>query len=83
MNVSSRVEEIDALVREHTGYRGPLSAETDLHADLRLISLDLDEFLSEFAERFGVDLSGFLWYFHMEEDGVSPVGGSSLRRRTV
>jgi len=72
MSTVSRVEEINALVREHTGARGALSEDTDLHGDLGLISLDLEEFLSEFAARFGVDLSGFLWYFHTDEDGVSP-----------
>jgi hypothetical protein len=71
MSAVPRVEEINALVREHTGARGALSEETDLHGDLGLISLDLDEFLAEFAERFSVDMSGFLWYFHTEEDGVS------------
>lgn len=72
MSAASRVDEINALVRKHTGTRGVLSEETDLHSDLGLISLDLDEFLDEFARRFDVDLSGFLWYFHTEEDGVSP-----------
>lgn len=72
MSAVSRVDEINALVREHTGTRGVLSEETDLHSDLGLTSLDLDEFLAEFAKRFDVDLSGFLWYFHTEEDGVSP-----------
>lgn len=48
-----------------------LTADTDLHADLRLIGLDLGEFLDEFAVRFGIDLSGFPWYFHSEDDGAS------------
>jgi hypothetical protein len=68
----SRAEEINALVRERTAVRGPLSEETDLHGDLRMLEPDLDEFLVDFAERFRVDLSGFLWYFHTDEDGVSP-----------
>lgn len=71
MSAVSTVAEINALVRKHTGARGMLSEETDLHSDLRLISLDLEEFLDEFAKRFDVDLSEFLWYFHTEEDGVS------------
>jgi acyl carrier protein len=72
VSIVSRIDEIDALVRDHTGTRGVLSEETDLHSDLGLTSLDLDEFLAEFAKRFDVDLSGFLWYFHTEEDDVSP-----------
>ena len=72
MSAVPRAEEINALVRKHTGAQGLLSEKTDLHGDLGLISLDLDEFLAEFAERFRVDLSGFLWYFHTDEDGVSP-----------
>jgi hypothetical protein len=72
MSAVPRAEEIHALVRKHTGAQGLLSEETDLHGDLGLILPDLDEFLAEFAERFSVDLSGFLWYFHTDEDGVSP-----------
>lgn len=72
MSAVSRVEEINALVREHTGVQGPLSEDTDLGGDLRMLEPDLDELLVAFAERFRVDLSGFLWYFHTDEDGVSP-----------
>jgi hypothetical protein len=68
----SRTEEINALVREHAGVRGALSEDTDLCGDLRMLEPDLDELLVDFAERFRVDMSGFLWYFHTDEDGVSP-----------
>lgn len=72
MSAASRAEEINALVREQTGFRGPLTEETDLHGDLGLLADDLDELLTTFAERLRVDLTGFLWYFHTDEDGVSP-----------
>lgn len=72
MTASSRVDEIHALLRLHAGAPEVLTEDTELHADLGLISLDLHEFLEEFAERFQVDMSGFLWYFHSEEDGLNP-----------
>lgn len=72
MSAASRAEEIHALVREQTGFRGPLTEETDLHGDLGLLADDLDELLTTLAERLRVDLTGFLWYFHTDEDGVSP-----------
>ncbi|HEX5051134.1 MAG TPA: DUF1493 family protein [Planctomycetota bacterium] len=72
MSAVSRVEEINALVQKYAGPRTPLSAETDLFGDLKLLVPDLDELLHEFKDRFHVDLSAFLWYFHTDEDVVSP-----------
>lgn len=71
MRAVSRVEEINALVRKHTGFRGRLSEEVNLFPDLFLLEPDLDELLTDFAERFRVDLAGFRWYVHTDEDGVS------------
>lgn len=72
MSAASGAEEINALVREQTGFRGPLTEETDLHGDLEVLADDLEDLLTTFAERFRVDLTGFSWYFHTDEDGVSP-----------
>jgi hypothetical protein len=67
-------EEIAALVREKTGYTGPLTAETTLWGDLGVCGIDMDDLMTAYAEQFGVDLSGYLWYFHNEEEGIN-VGG--------
>ncbi len=71
-SAASRAEEINTLVREQTGYRGPLSTETDLNGDLGILADDMDELLTESAARCRVDLSAFRWYFHTDEDAVSP-----------
>ena len=72
MSADTKREEIDALVRKHVVVRGALSERTDLCGELGIVDLDLEELLDEFAERFGVDMSGYLWYFHSDEEGVSP-----------
>jgi len=35
----------------------------------------MDELLNAYAERFGVDLSGYLWYFHTGKEGGPGIGG--------
>lgn len=65
-------DEIDALVRKHAAARGPLSEQFDLCGEFGMSVFDLDDLLEEFAERFAVDLSGYRWYFHSDEEGVSP-----------
>lgn len=72
MTPDSKREEIDALVRKHAAIQGPLSEQTDLCGEHGMCVFDLEDLLEEFAERFAVDLSGYLWYFHSDEEGVSP-----------
>jgi Protein of unknown function (DUF1493) len=66
--------EVAVFVREETGFRGPLTEATSLQWDIGLSGYDMDTFLTAYAKRFGVDLSGYLWYFHTEEEGLN-LGG--------
>lgn len=48
--------------------------ESDLNSDSNVFSQvgidgdDCDDFLHEYSEKYGVDMSEFLWYFHYEEE---------------
>jgi hypothetical protein len=47
-----------------------------LQSDLGLYGDDIEDLLTEYAARFGVDLSGFVWYFHTGEEGNGGIGAA-------
>jgi hypothetical protein len=67
-------EEVVKLVRQQTGSPGPITRATSLQADLAVYGDDMDDLLAAYAKRFGVNLSGYLWYFHTGEEGWN-IGG--------
>ena len=66
------LEEIAAWVREQTSFRGQIGETTELQQDLSVVGDDLFDLVARFAADFDVDMSGFLWYFHTEEDLLNP-----------
>jgi acyl carrier protein len=69
------LEEIYALISEITGVdAAKLHPGTDLYADLGVDGDDFDEFVQEFEQRFAVDMSAFLWYFHHGDEGFPGMG---------
>jgi hypothetical protein len=68
-------DDIAQFVREQTGYHGRLSPDTTLQGDIGVYGDDVDDLLSAYAERFGDDLSSYLWYFHTGEEGFFSPGG--------
>ncbi|MCB1336990.1 MAG: DUF1493 family protein [Maritimibacter sp.] len=61
-------DEILALAREHGGKEIAPGADDDLLGAFGMEGDDAAEFLEAFADRFGVELSGLLPYFHYVED---------------
>lgn len=60
---------------EQSGFRSStLEANTSLESDLGIWGDDLDELLEDYAKKFEVDMSPYLWYFHTKEEGYS-IGG--------
>ena len=51
-----------------------LSADADLFEEHEITGDDFHEMIQEYAERFSVDMSRYLWYFHGDEEGYS-IGG--------
>lgn len=63
------------FVSEHCDFDGALTADDDIFRRAGITGDDAGEFIQAFAERFGVDASGYRWYFHTEEEG-SNIGGA-------
>lgn len=65
-------DEIATFVSEWAGVeRSALTEATTLQNDIRLYGDDMFAFILDYSKRFGVDLSGFRWYFHTCEGGYN------------
>ena len=42
---------------------------SDIDRDLRWTGDDFDELMEKYAQRYQVDMSSYLWYFHSAEEG--------------
>lgn len=67
------LEDILAFVAEHANAEG-LNATSDIERDLSVYADDWHDMIDDFAEKYEVDMSGYLWYFHSGEEG-SNIGG--------
>jgi hypothetical protein len=67
-------EEVAELVRKVTTYRRELTEATTLQSDIGVAGDDMDELLTAYSKRFGVDLSNYISYFHTGEEGWN-IGG--------
>jgi len=65
-------EDILALAAYHGGGEMDLAGDEDLLGAYRMEGDDASEFLEAFADRFGVNLDGLLWYFHYNGDEPPP-----------
>lgn len=64
------IEKIIKLVITKTGCdEFEVQADTDIFGELGCVGDDFHELISEFAEKFEVDISTYLWYFHADEEG--------------
>ncbi|QHJ06953.1 DUF1493 family protein [Hymenobacter busanensis] len=53
---------------------------SDILADVGVAGDDFHELMEKYAEAFSVDMSGYLWYFHTDEEGGGlDIGGSILQ----
>lgn len=63
-------ERVQSFVSDHLGLDSKrVATSKDLFFDCRFHGDDCAEFLADFAQEFGVNMDGFLWYFHFEEEG--------------
>jgi len=46
-----------------------ISPETNVCDDIGMSGDDFDEMMMAYAGKFSVDMTGYLWYFHSEEEG--------------
>ncbi|SFH90536.1 DUF1493 family protein [Albimonas pacifica] len=69
--MSPTLEDIVAFVREETAARREILATTTL-AELGVEGDDHHDLMQSCAERFGVNLDGYRYYFHHGEEGWNP-----------
>ncbi len=68
------IEDILNFLDEEAACSNPQPA-SDLVHDLGIWGDDFHGTISAFAERFSVDMSNYLWYFHTFEEGFNFPGG--------
>ena len=65
------IERAREFVAETCDFPDALSLNEDILRRVGITGDDADDFMLDFSERFGVDLSDYRWYFHSEEEGYS------------
>ena len=61
--------EIIDFVKETTGWDN-ITKDTDIF-DNGIVGDDFHELIEKFAEKYSVDMTNYLWYFHADEEGWS------------
>jgi len=64
-------DDIEDFLRTQTGHRGSITPSTTLQRDIGVAGDDMHDLFDAYAERFSVDMTRCLWYFHTEEEGWS------------
>lgn len=50
-------------------WKSNLQSDSDIFTLLKIDGDDCDDLLSKYSEKYDVDMNGFLWYFHYQEEG--------------
>jgi hypothetical protein len=79
LSVIALMPEIDSIysfLSEQLGVPLDKFSETsDIFQEFGVAGDDCSELVEYFSEKFSVDMSSYLWYFHHEEEGVFSLGG--------
>jgi hypothetical protein len=79
LSLMYRQEQIDSFIKEKTGI-DKLKPSDDLLNDQGVCGDDFHELIDEYAKVFNVDMAGYLWYFHADEEGGwNSIGGSFFK----
>lgn len=56
-------------------WKSNLVSNSDVFSEVGIDGDDCNKFLLKYAERYSVDMSNFLWYFHYQEEGsINSIG---------
>lgn len=66
MNRVAEQEIIDFIEKEF--WKSKLNSNSDIFTVVGIDGDDCDEFLHKYAEKYNVDMSNFLWYFHYQDE---------------
>ena len=68
------------FLKQFWNVRQQLPGDTDLFGILGICGDDADEFIEQFSARFGVDFTGYLWYFHHRDETFFNPGALFFKR---
>lgn len=74
----TRLEEVNALLEHHSGVY-PNHSNTDIFGEMGIIGDDFHEVIETYAKKYKVDMSGYLWYFHADEEGSGGIGAAFFK----
>ena len=77
MSATFEVKDIIQFIGEEFNLER-IGEDTDLYYDLDIGGDDFFEMIADFSERFKVDVSKYLWYFHSDEQSIN-IGGLFFR----
>ncbi len=53
-----------------------INSDSDIFNDVGMVGDDFHEMIEKYSKKYSVDMSGYLWYFHADEEGSSSIGGA-------
>jgi hypothetical protein len=59
-----------------------ITLQTDIFLDLGIVGDEFEDMIDSYAKKFYVDMTGYLWYFHTNEEGADHSLGGSFFRAT-
>lgn len=62
------LEDIINFLKDQS-FEDEISPETNVCDEIGMRGDDFHEMMTAYAEKFSVDMTGYLWYFHSEEEG--------------
>lgn len=71
MNYST--ENLTEFIKDLAG-TDKVQNDSDIFGDIGMVGDDFHEMIERYASKYSVDLNGYLWYFHADEEGQSPGG---------
>jgi Protein of unknown function (DUF1493) len=57
----------------------PDDPNSDIFKDMAVIGDDFHDMIEDYAKRYNVDMSDYLWYFHADEEGFTSIGGQFFK----
>lgn len=69
-----KVDEIIVFLTDLAG-TDEINPDSDIFNDVGMVGDDFHEMIEKYSKKFSVDMCGYLWYFHADEEGNN-IGGS-------
>ncbi|WP_417266103.1 DUF1493 family protein [Brumimicrobium sp.] len=67
------INEIRNFLEDYSGVHAD-DPDMDIFKDMGIVGDDFHEMIEKYSEQYDVDMSGYLWYFHTDEEGNNFVG---------